>query len=240
MSMEEVDKQMIAESVPNERARALLVDTPMVVMVGVSGAGRDTIINQLVERGEYYPLVTSTTRAPRVNNGVMEQDGIEYNFLTTAQARERLAAGDYVEVSPVHDHINGLLVDELERAHDSGKIAITDMDPQGAYKYHELSEHVIAIFVVPPNYEEWMSRNRLRYASEDAFVDAWPRRRESAIMELEMAIRDMFYHFVVNDELKHAVDACDDIAHGIPIDEDSRGRGRMLANAILAELRAND
>jgi len=238
--MEEVDKQMIAESVPNERARTLLIDTPMVVMVGVSGAGRDTIINQLVDRGGYYPLVTSTTRAPRINNGVMEQDGVEYNFLTTEQARERLAAGDYVEVSPVHDHINGLLVDELERAHESGKIAITDMDPQGASKYYALSDHVIAIFVLPPDYDEWMSRNRLRYASEVDFVDAWPRRRESAIMELEMAMRDTFYHFVVNNELQHAVDACDDIAHGVPIDEESRGRGKMLASAILAQLQTND
>jgi len=238
--MEEVYERMIAAYQPGERARVLLGETAMVLMVGVSGVGRDTIINQLVAKGGYYPLVTSTTRAPRVNDGVMEQDGVEYWFVTEEQARERMEAGEYVEVSPVHDRINGLLIDELQRAHETGKIAITDMDPQGAYKYHELSDHVIAIFVLPPSYDEWMSRNRLRYASDEAFTEAWPRRRESAIMELEMAMRDPFYHFVINDELTHAIEQCDNIARGIPIDTEAQDKGRMLASAILTKLRAND
>ncbi|MEO5949001.1 MAG: hypothetical protein ABIP74_01230 [Candidatus Saccharimonas sp.] len=238
--MEEVYERMIAAYQPSERARVLLGETAMVLMVGVSGAGRDTIINHLVAKGGYYPLVTSTTRQPRVNNGVAEQNGVEYWFVNEEQAKQRMEAGEYVEVSPVHDRINGLLLDELQRAHDTGKIAITDMDPQGALKYHELSDNVIAIFVLPPSYEEWMSRNRLRYASEEAFAEAWPRRRESAIMELEMAMRDPFYHFVINDELAHAIEACDTVAHGQSLDLESQQKGRMLASAILDQLRADD
>ena len=100
--MEELYARMIAEYQPGERARALLAETAFVLMVGVTGVGRDTIIKALVEKGEYYPLVTSTTRAPRVNDGVMEQHGVEYWFLSEDQAAERMKAGEYVEVSPVN------------------------------------------------------------------------------------------------------------------------------------------
>jgi guanylate kinase len=235
--MEEAYRAMIAAYQPSEHARKLLGKTPMLLMVGMSGVGRDTIISKLVARGGYYPLVTSTTRPPRSNNDIMERDGVEYHFLTKDQARGYLETGVYVEVSPVHDHINGLLTDELQRAYASGGIAITDMETQGALKYHQLSDNVIAIFVLPPSYEEWMRRNRKRYASDIDFNAAWPRRRQSAIMELEMALESSFYYFVVNDELGEAVDACDRIAHGRPIEQLVQQQSVALAHAILERLR---
>lgn len=234
--MEEVYERMIAANEPNERARTLLAETTIVLMVGMSGVGRDTIINQLVARGGYYPLLTATTRPMRINNGVMERDGVEYRFLSTEQAVEYLQAGEYVEVSPVHDHINGLLVDELQRAHDSGQIAITDMDPQGAAKYRTLSDAVIPIFVLPPTYDAWMNRMRERYDSPADFNAAWPRRRQSAIMELGMALDAPFYRFVVNDELSEAVVACDQIAHGHVADEATESHNRELAHSLLDQL----
>jgi len=236
--MEEVQRQRVVAYQPGDQARALLSETKLVLMVGMSGVGRDTIINELVLRGAYYPLVTSTTRLPRVNDGIMEQNGVEYYFLTSDQATYNLEHGGYIEVSPVHDHVNGLLVEELRRAHDSGKIAVSDVDPQGASKYHQLSDSVTAVFVLPPSYEEWMRRNKQRYATDEDFAVAWPRRRQSAMMELDMAIHDPFYHFVINDDIAHAVNACDEIAHGAPLDQTAQDKGIALAKTILVQLRA--
>ena len=236
--MEEVQRQRVVAYQPGDQARALLSETKLVLMVGMSGVGRDTIINELVLRGAYYPLVTSTTRLPRVNDGIMEQNGVEYYFLTSDQATYNLEHGGYIEVSPVHDHVNGLLLEELRRAHDSGKIAVSDVDPQGASKYHQLSDSVTAVFVLPPSYEEWMRRNKQRYATDEDFAVAWPRRRQSAMMELDMAIHDPFYHFVINDDIAHAVNACDEIAHGAPLDQTAQDKGIALAKTILVQLRA--
>ena len=236
--MEEVQRKRVVAYQPGDQARALLSETKLVLMVGMSGVGRDTIINELVLRGAYYPLVTSTTRLPRVNDGIMEQNGVEYYFLTSDQATYNLEQGGYIEVSPVHDHVNGLLVEELRRAHDSGKIAVSDVDPQGASKYHQLSDSVTAVFVLPPSYEEWMRRNKQRYATDEDFAVAWPRRRQSAMMELDMAIHDPFYHFVINDDIAHAVNACDEIAHGAPLDQTAQDKGIALAKTILVQLRA--
>lgn len=238
MPMEEVQRQRVVAYQPGDQARALLSETKMVLMVGMSGVGRDTIINELIRHGAYYPLVTSTTRLPRANNGIMEQNGVEYYFLTSDQATQHLEHGGYIEVSPVHDHVNGLLVEELQRAHDSGKTAISDVDPQGASKYHQLSDTVTAIFVLPPSYEEWMRRNKQRYASDDEFTAVWPRRRQSAMMELDMAIHAPFYHFVINNQVTHAVNVCDAIAHGAPLDRAAQEKGIALARAILASLQA--
>lgn len=237
--MEELYARMIAEYQPTDRARALLAETAFVLMVGVTGVGRDTIIKSLVERGGYYSLVTATTRAPRVNDGVMERNGVEYWFLSEEQAAARMQNGEYVEVSPVHDRINGLLLDELRRAHESGDIAITDMDPQGARKYHAISGNVTAIFVLPPSYDEWMARNRQRYATDEAFNEAWPRRRESAMMELTMALEDEFYYFVINDDLESAIKECDEIAHGSLGRGYGQAKGRKLAQEILTRLQTD-
>lgn len=238
--MEALYEQMIEGYQPSDRARTLLGGTKLVLMVGVTGVGRDTIISQLVAKGGYYPLVTATTRLARVNNGVMEQDGVEYYFLTEAEAKQHIEAGEYVEVSSVHDRINGLLVNELQRAQESGKVAITDIDPQGARKYHVASEGTTtAIFVLPPSYEEWMNRNRSRYATEAAFEEAWPRRRKSAIMELEMAVEDSFYQFVINDELSRAVDACDAIIQGESQSPETQERSKKLIHTILSRLRTD-
>lgn len=237
MEMEERLLAEIANNKPSDRARRLLSEMVTVLMVGASGSGRDTIIRALVDKGGYWPLLTSTTRPMRINNGVMESDGVEYNFLTEELAIDHLRAGDYLEVSPVHGHINGLLVDELQRAHDSGKIAITDMDPQGADKYMKLSDKVISIFMLPPSYEVWLSRLRQRYESDEAFEAAWPRRRQSADMELEMALNVPYYHFVINDDIFETTRICDQIAMGEGLSADLQQRGVVLARELLNRLR---
>jgi hypothetical protein len=83
-----------------------------------------------------------------------------------------------------------------------------------------------------------MRRNKQRYATDEDFAVAWPRRRQSAMMELDMAIHDPFYHFVINDDIAHAVNACDEIAHGAPLDQTAQDKGIALAKTILVQLRA--
>lgn len=233
-------EKLITENNPNDHARRILADTRTVLMVGVSGAGKDTIIRELVARGGYHPLVTSTTREMRVNNGVPEQDGVEYHFLTIDRAEEYLLAGKYIEASLVHGYVYGLTVDELERAHDSGKIAITDMDPQGAEKYKTLDDSVITIFVLPPSHQELMARLDNRYESQAAFLEAWPTRRESAIAELVDALEKPYYQFVINDDLSDAVEACDRIAHGEFTTEDEQTAGRIAAHSLLRSLQSEN
>lgn len=231
---------LISEYTPNEAGVELLRQTELVLLVGITGAGKNTVLNEMVKSGEYHDLITTITREPRYNNGVLEQDGVEYYFVSQERALELLKAGEYVEVSPVHGRIYGVTVDEVRKAHDAGVMAIADIDVQGVSKYKKLSDNVSAIFLVPPSYEEWQRRVRLRYPTEEEFLEDWPNRRASAVMELEKALTAPYYHFVVNDDLTLAVDACMKIAKNrdrfVRKDDETRLLARDLLDIILSEV----
>lgn len=182
--------------------------TQIVLLVGITGAGKNTILAELVKTDRFHDMVTTVTREPRMNNGVMEQDGVDYHFITTDQAVAKIEAGSYVEVSPVHQRIYGVQVDEIEKAYKAHKTAIADITVLGVEKYKKISHNVIAIFVLPPSFEQWQQRMRRRFDSEEDFLADWPIRRKSAIMELQKALQAPYYHFVINDSLDDAVAAC--------------------------------
>lgn len=234
---EEEIRNMIDLYAPSQETVQTLNDNGLVIFVGVSGAGKNTIMDRLVATGDYYDAITSTTRLPRENDGVMEQDGVEYYFLSTKQAIENIHFGNYVEVSWVHDRINGMLAGELSKAAQSHKTTITDVDIQGALKYRNVSNKVHTVFIVPPSFEEWDARNRNRYKTSDHFNDAWPARKRSAMMELELALRHADeFTFVVNASVEDALDDINAILAG-DINLEKQRVGREITAQILGALR---
>lgn len=202
----------INEYTPNQTGMELLESGETVLIVGVTGAGKNTILHKMMQTGNYHDLVTTVTRAPRYNNGVLEQDGVDYHFISEQQALSLLDNGEYVEASLVHGRIYGVTAQEIARAHTKGKVALADVTVDGVAKYKKISDNVTAIFLVPPSYDEWKRRVKQRYPSDAHFLEDWPNRRTSAIEELEKALAAPYYHFVINDELDEAVKACLQIA----------------------------
>lgn len=209
--MNEEVTQLLAAYRPNEKAVEALQKQKLVIFAGVTSSGKNTVMNELLKTGKYHDIVTSTTRAPRENNGIMEQDGVDYHFLTNEQATQNLKTGEYIEVARVHETIYGVLASEIYKAQDAGKLPIIDVDVQGVKTFMSLSDKVVAIFVVPPSYEEWIARMKRRYQSEEEFQEAWPVRRQSAIRELEDALSEPYYHFIVNEDLEQAVHSAEKI-----------------------------
>jgi guanylate kinase len=183
-----------------------------VLLVGVSGAGKDTIKHKLLETGKYHHIVSHTTRAPRENGGVMEQDGVDYHFINKEQAAEMLRNGEFIEAKKYGENIYGTSVAEIQKAHDEGKVAITDLEVQGVAEYKAISENVIAEFILPPNYQEWQRRLHARYGEKGADPEDIARRMETAIVELKEALAQSYYHFIVNEDVDQAVKSADSIA----------------------------
>jgi len=191
----------------------LVRKTPVTLLVGVSGAGKDTIKHELLKTGNYHHIVSHTTRALRENGGVMEQDGVEYHFISKEKAAEMLQNGEFVEAKKYGDNVYGTSVAEIQKAFDEGKIAITDIEVQGVAEYKAISGSVIAIFILPPSYEEWQRRLHARYGEKGVDPVDIAKRMQTAIAELEEALDKPYYHFVVNEKLDEAVRAVDSIAH---------------------------
>lgn len=233
-------KQLIADYQPPQRAVELVRSTKIALLVGISGAGKDTIKKELLKKSDFRDIVSHTTRLPRVNNNVAEIPDVDYHFIDENTAKMMVENREFIEAKFVHGTVYGTSIDELQQSHDQQRIALTDIDVQGVSEYKELSQSVVAMFVLPPSYSVWRERLAQRYESAAAFEAEWIKRRNSAVDELTHALEVPYYHFIINDELDRAVEAAEEIAHRPDVfyrkDDEARLRARDLLTAIQTSL----
>lgn len=225
-------KRALANYTVSDASKQILASTKLALMVGPSSCGRNTIIQQLVANGGYRFLVSDTTRQKRVNNGVAEQDGVEYWFRTEEQVLADLKAGKYLEAAIIHaQQVSGTSIREIQLAHAQQAIGITDIEIVGVDNIISLKPDAFAIFVLPPSFAEWQQRldNRGHMTAEEK-----RRRMESAVMEFEHALEVEYYHFVINDDLAHATAQVNAITAGKRNDA-VEAAGRELAASLLAD-----
>lgn len=222
--------------VPNG-VKEILDNGQTVFLVGVTGAGKDTIMKRLLENPDYKLIISHTTRAPRQNHGVMEQDGYDYHFIDLPEAERMIDAGEYVEAKYVHGNVYGTSVKELKQAHNGGKIAIADIEVQGVAEYCALSANVTPIFILPPSYNEWLSRLSKRYGGNISQDDMKIRLRTAA-EELNEAVNKSYFEFVINDNLDLAIPIVDQIAHGHK-SKTKNNVAREHAKDLLVKLQSN-
>lgn len=210
--------------------------TRILLLVGISGAGKDTIKRKLLAADEYMDIISHTTRAPRSNDGVSEVNGVDYHFVDMDEAEKMVGNNEFIEAKYVHGTIYGTSIAAVRKAHDAQKIAVTDIDVQGVAEYKEIDQDVTALFILPPDYDTWRSRLHKRYATNEAFAAEWPKRRATAIDELTHALEVPYYHFIINDDLERAVRVVDEIAHRGDAfnrhDDEARLMARDLLDAI--------
>jgi guanylate kinase len=223
---------------PAVKTVELVRQTPIVLLVGISGAGKDTIKHRLLGTGNYHHIVSHTTRAPRENHGIMEQDGQDYHFIDLAKAESLLDEGGFVEAKMYSGNVYGTGAAEIQAAHDEHKIAITDIEVQGVAEYKDMSAKVIAVFILPPDYEAWQKRLRARYGDKEPDPTDMEKRMHTAIRELEEALKVPYYHFVMNDDLETAVETVDKIGHNQDIFNRKDTEVRAQAEELLDILRS--
>lgn len=229
----------------SEYARELVDAVPPTLLVGITGAGKDSTKNELLKSHDFSEIVSHTTRKPRINNGEREQDGVHYHFVSPAEMYDLASAHKFIEIKHVHGSeglvgdVYGTSVAELEKARSLGTIAVTDIDVQGVREYKNLSHKTVAIFILPPDYETWRERLAKRYESQSAFDAEWPKRSRSAIAELNEALSVPYYHFIINREIEHTAKVAGEIARRGDVfkraDDEARLAARDLLESILAQ-----
>ncbi len=175
----------------SHRSRVLIISAP-------SGAGKSTLVNHLLTSG--FPLafsVSATSRTPRGN----EVNGREYYFITSAEFRKKIEAGEFIEWEEVYeDHYYGTLKSEVERITKLGKIPLFDVDVKGGISLKKIfKKDALAIFIMPPSVEELKARLIKRGTDS---VDKINMRVEKASSEIRLA--DRFDKVIVNDDLDRA------------------------------------
>lgn len=220
----------------SKTALQTLSQTELVLLVAPTSSGRNTIIRELLKTGDYHFVVSDTTRQPRVNDGVPEQNGHEYWFRTENEILADLEQGKYLEAAIIHDQqVSGISVRELEKARDEGKIAITDAEIIGADNAIKYKPDTIAIFVLPPSFEEW--QRRVKHRGPMAATE-FKRRMQSACKEFEIALERDYYQFVINDSIERSVTQINQIAKLEIRDEELQLQARGLVERLLLATQA--
>jgi guanylate kinase len=198
---------------PSSEALVPIHLAPMLFLVGITGAGKNTILTELLKQypNRYRFIISHTTRAPRENQGVMEQDGREYHFVNAAKIEQMIDDGELIEVQPIHAHISGSSIEEVLHAYQQHKIAVSDIDVQGADYCVGLGLNIKPIFILPPSYDVWYERFVARYKGNVHKHDLVIR-MQSAVKEIQHALDEDYYYIVINDDLQETVALVDDIA----------------------------
>ena len=125
----------------------------LVLLSGVSGAGKDTIKKQLIERMENVESLPSyTDRAPRAN----DTPGVTYNFVTTAEFERMIKDGELYEYSVHHEHYYGTSKKLLNEKINNGKIIVKDIEVNGVENLLKLLKDdvkIVTIFLRVPKAE---------------------------------------------------------------------------------------
>lgn len=196
---------LLGSYTPSHEAAQIVNDANIVLLVGISGAGKNSLKQELLKDDLFYDFISHTTRQPRSNHGVLEQDGVDYFFIDTAEAARMLREGKFIEAKKVHLNIYGTAIEGLRPSVEAGKVAVNDVDVQGVEEYKAISKNVHAVFVLPPSFEEWNVRRMARYQGE-IDPDDNRARLESAKTEIDFALSSGLFDFVVNDDITRAAD----------------------------------
>jgi guanylate kinase len=100
----------------------------LVILSGSSGAGKNTVINELIKRFDEYELLpTFTTRTRREN----EFQGNPYYFVSPREFERMIKCNELLEHQQVHNNFYGVSRKVLLERAQSDRILIKDIDVLG-------------------------------------------------------------------------------------------------------------
>lgn len=228
-------REVLADYRISDESQAILHQTKLVAMVAPSSAGRNTIIKELLRSGEYHYIVSDTTRQMRINDGVPEQDGVEYWFRNEEDMLADVKAGKYLEAAIIHNQqVSGISIRELEKARAEGRAALSDIEIVGIQNIIKAKPDTYALFILPPSFDSWMSRMTGR---GEMSLEEKRRRLGSAVLEFTAALDHEYYQFIINDDFHNSVEKI----HGVVIEgkpSPDQEQGRELTKALRSATEA--
>ncbi len=172
----------------------------MIILTAPSGSGKTSITRHLLKT---FPekLVFSISAATRKPRG-MEQDGVDYYFLSEDDFRQRIRENAFIEWEMVYEgKYYGTLLAELQRIWGLGKVPVLDIDVKGAiHVQQQFPDAVLSLFIQPPSVEELKRRLQGRGTETEESLQA---RVDKAAYELSFS--HSFSHVILNNVLE---DAC--------------------------------
>ena len=168
------------------------------VVSGFSGAGKGSIMKELLSRHKSYALsISATTRKPRQG----EVDGREYFFKTVDQFEKMIANQELIEYAKYVDNYYGTPKRYVEEQLLAGKDIILEIEMQGALQIKERFPDALLLFVAPPSAGELKKRLTGRGTETLEVIESRMRR---ALEEAEYM--EQYDYLIINDKLEESAE----------------------------------
>ena len=119
----------------------------LVILSGVSGAGKDTIKKELMKRMENIATLPSfTSRAMREG----EEEGVQYHFISKEEFEDKIRKGDFYEYDLHHGNYYGTSRELMNERLSKGKIIVKDIEVNGTENLLKLLKNdtrIVTIFL---------------------------------------------------------------------------------------------
>lgn len=168
------------------------------LIIGPTAVGKTTVMGLAMKRLPLAGQILSTTcRAPRVNDKVKERDGVHFNFLSCEEFQRRIQAGDhFFEHAPYNQHWYGTGWGALDQALETYPLVVKIVEIQGARIIKEKMPEAVTIFIKPGSFDDLEPRLRRR----DPPMREEDIRQRLAAAPIEIAAAPECDHVVTNWE----------------------------------------
>ncbi len=219
---------MIASYQPKQEVLQEFVDSKFAIIAGPSGAGKDTLRNELIAAhpNAYQPVLSTTTRPPRQG----ERSAVDYHFRTLDYVENGLKSKEFLQAAVVHDQqISCLDIEEIRKLQPR-QIGLSILIVQTEYELVRLKPNLKTIFIIPPNIETL--RERLLQGRPLSKAET-QRRMKAGVKELQIALETNRYYCLVSEDLSLLVKNAHSYLHTDTriLEEDRRAR-KVIKNIL--------
>lgn len=166
------------------------------VVSGPSGAGKGTLVAELLRRFPDLKLSVSATTRPKRRG---ENEGLDYHFIGEGEFEQKRSTGEFLETACVHEYWYGTLYEEVKRDLLAGHDVILEIDVQGALQVKSKIPNCVLVFIEPPSMRELEERLRRRRTETPKDIST-----RIGAAEKEMRAAPKYDYVVVNDEVERA------------------------------------
>lgn len=163
----------------------------VIILSSPSAAGKSSLAKALLEIDNNLRLsISATTRSPRSS----EVNGVDYYFKTIDEFNQLIKHKAFLEYANVYGNYYGTLKKTVTDYLNNNLDVLFDIDYQGMQSIKETLEHVVTIFILPPNLNILKQRIKSRGQDNKEVIEL---RMQYAAKEIEHARH--YDYIVIND-----------------------------------------
>ena len=170
----------------------------LIVISAPSGAGKGTIINELLGKNDNLWLSISATSRPKRTNDI---EGVTYYFYDKDEFENKIKDDYFLEYALYAGNYYGTPKKYIQEHLDKGQDVILEIEIQGAMQIKKLIPEALFIFIMPPSLKELKKR----------LVGRGTDTKEKILERFKIAYQEMnevtkYNYVVVNDDITEATD----------------------------------